>query len=58
MRGWSDGIIPLAAAGLALLGGERAHGQTLATHRIPAALAKPIRRSASPPWRSSTAAAR
>jgi hypothetical protein len=39
MRGWRDGIIPLAAAGLALLGGERAHGQTLATHRIPAALA-------------------
>jgi Haem-degrading len=39
MRGWSDGIIPLAAAGLALLGEERAHGQTLATHRIPAALA-------------------
>jgi hypothetical protein len=39
MRGWSDGIIPLAGAGLALLGGKRAHGQTLATHRIPAALA-------------------
>jgi hypothetical protein len=40
MRGWSDGIIPLAAAGLALLGGEPAHGQTLATHRIPAAPCK------------------
>jgi uncharacterized protein GlcG (DUF336 family) len=39
MRGWSDGIIPLAAASLALFGGEWAHGQTLATHRIPAALA-------------------
>jgi hypothetical protein len=39
MRGWSDGIIPRAAAGLSPSGGERAHGRTLATHRIPAALA-------------------
>src|SRR5579872_7018574 len=39
MRGWRDAIVPLAAAGLALLAGEPAHGQTLATHRIPAALA-------------------
>jgi hypothetical protein len=40
MRGWSDRIIPLAAASLALVGGERAHG---ATDRTPAA--RPRRRA-------------
>jgi uncharacterized protein GlcG (DUF336 family) len=39
MRGWNDGIILLAAAGLVLTGAQRVRGQVLATHRIPAALA-------------------
>jgi hypothetical protein len=39
MRRWSDSVIPLAAAGLVLIRAQRVHGQVLATHRLPAALA-------------------